>query len=57
MSFVLEVGQLVFDIEGFIDDLKIYDLAKYIISKFDHYCVGNKTGLSYFNQNVPGVAQ
>ena len=57
MSFVFEVGKLVFDIEWFIDDLKIYDLAKYIISKFDHYCVGNKTGLSYFNQNVPGVAQ
>ena len=29
MSFVFEVGKLVFDIEGFIDDLKIYDLAKY----------------------------
>ena len=39
MSFVFEVGKLVFDLEGFIDDLEIYDLAKYNYIKFDHYCV------------------
>ena len=37
MSFVFEVGKLVFDIEGFMDDLKIYDLAKYNISKCDQH--------------------
>ena len=50
MSFVFEVGQLVFDIEGFIDDLKIYDLAKYIISKIDHYCVCMKNWSANFQR-------
>ena len=52
MSFVFEVGKLVFDIEGFIDDLKISGLAKYIIQHLIIIAFGYKTGLSYFNQNV-----
>ena len=52
MSFVFEVGKLVFDIEGFIDELKIYHLAKYIFQNLINIAFVCKTRTPDFDDTV-----